>query len=179
MPLLARDGGFVRKGYYPPLDEIKEIKDDSHKLIVELQNKYAKSTGISNLKIKYNNVIGYFIEVQSKFAAEMLENKEFIHRQSVLNASRFTTVELADLENKIRGAADKALAMEIEIFNNLVQDVTIASDDISRTAKRWRSLTSARLCPIWPSKKTTAVRFWTILWSLTWQTGAIRLSKRR
>lgn len=135
LPLLARDGGFVRKGYYPPLDEIKEIKDDSHKLIVELQNKYAKSTGISNLKIKYNNVIGYFIEVQSKFAAEMLENKEFIHRQSVLNASRFTTVELADLENKIRGAADKALAMEIEIFNNLVQDVTIASDDISRTAK--------------------------------------------
>ena len=135
LPLLARDGGFVRKGYYPPLDEIKEIKDDSHKLIVELQNKYAESTGISNLKIKYNNVIGYFIEVQSKFAAEMLENKEFIHRQSVLNASRFTTVELADLENKIRGAADKALAMEIEIFNNLVQDVTIASDDISRTAK--------------------------------------------
>lgn len=135
LPLLARDGGFVRKGYYPPLDEIKEIKDDSHKLIVELQNKYAESTGISNLKIKYNNVIGYFIEVQSKFAAEMLENKEFIHRQSVLNAARFTTVELADLENKIRGAADKALAMEIEIFNNLVQDVTIASDDISRTAK--------------------------------------------
>lgn len=135
LPLLARDGGFVKKGYYPPLDEIKEIKDDSHKLIVELQNKYAESTGIANLKIKYNNVIGYFIEVQSKFAAEMLENKEFIHRQSVLNASRFTTVELADLENKIRGAADKALAMEIEIFNNLVQDITIASDDISRTAK--------------------------------------------
>ena len=135
LPLLARDGGFVRPGYYPALDEIKLLKDDSHKLIVELQNKYAESTGISNLKIKYNNVIGYFIEVQSKFAAEMLENKEFIHRQSVLNASRFTTVELADLENKIRGAADKALAMEIEIFNNLVQDVTIASDDISRTAK--------------------------------------------
>ena len=135
LPLLARDGGFVRKGYYPPLDEIKEIKDDSHKLILELQNKYAESTGIANLKIKYNNVIGYFIEVQSKFAAEMLENKDFIHRQSVLNAARFTTVELADLENKIRGAAEKALAMEVEIFNNLVQDVTIASDDISRTAK--------------------------------------------
>ncbi len=135
LPLLARDGGFVKKGYYPPLDEIKEIKDDSHKLILELQNKYAESTGIANLKIKYNNVIGYFIEVQSKFATEMLENKEFIHRQSVLNASRFTTVELSDLENKIRGAADKALAMEIEIFNNLVEDVSIASEDISRTAK--------------------------------------------
>lgn len=135
LPLLARDGGFIRKGYYPPLDEIKGLKDDSHKLIVELQNKYMASTGINNLKIKYNNVIGYFIEVQSKFATEILENKEFIHRQSVLNASRFTTVELSDLENKIRGAADKALAMEIELFNNLITDVKIASEDISRTAK--------------------------------------------
>lgn len=135
LPLLARDGGFIKRGYYPPLDEIKEIKDDSHKLIVELQNKYIEATGISNMKIKYNNVIGYFIEVQSKFAAEMLENKDFIHRQSVLNAARFTTVELSDLENKIRGAADKALAMELELFNNLVQDVALAAEDISRTAK--------------------------------------------
>lgn len=135
LPLLARDGGFIKKGYYPPLDEIKMIKEDSHKLILDLQNKYAESTGISNLKIKYNNVIGYFIEVQSKFSSEMLENKEFIHRQSVLNASRFTTVELADLENKIRGASDKALAMEIEIFSNLIEDIIIASEDISRTAK--------------------------------------------
>ena len=105
LPLLARDGGFIREGFYPPLDEIKLLKNDSHKMIVELQNKYAEATGISNLKIKYNNVIGYFIEVQSKFAPEMLENKDFIHRQSVLNATRFTTVELTELENKIRGAA--------------------------------------------------------------------------
>lgn len=135
LPLLARDGGFIKKGFYPPLDEIKEIKEDSHKLIVGLQNKYVETTGISNMKIKYNNVIGYFIEVQSKFATDMLENKDFIHRQSVLNAARFTTVELSDLENKIRGAADKALAMELELFNNLVQDVTIAAEDICRTAK--------------------------------------------
>ncbi len=135
LPMLARDGGFIKPGFYPPLDEIKLIKDDSHKLILDLQNKYAAATGIANLKIKYNNVIGYFIEVQSKFAAEMLENKDFIHRQSVLNASRFTTVELTELENKIRGAADKALAMELEMFNNLVSDVAAASDDISRTAK--------------------------------------------
>lgn len=140
LPLLARDGGFIREGFYPPLDEIKLLKNDSHKMIVELQNKYAEATGISNLKIKYNNVIGYFIEVQSKFAAEMLENKDFIHRQSVLNATRFTTVELTELENKIRGAADKALAMELEMFDNLVKDVRLASEDISRTAKAMAEL---------------------------------------
>lgn len=56
LPLLARDGGFIREGFYPPLDEIKLLKNDSHKMIVELQNKYAEATGISNLKIKYNNV---------------------------------------------------------------------------------------------------------------------------
>ena len=140
LPLLARDGGFIREGFYPPLDEIKLLKNDSHKMIVELQNKYAEATGISNLKIKYNNVIGYFIEVQSKFAPEMLENKDFIHRQSVLNATRFTTVELTELENKIRGAADRALAMELEMFDNLVKDVRLASEDISRTAKAMAEL---------------------------------------
>lgn len=135
LPLLSRDGGFIRDGYYPPLDEIKSIKNDSHKLIVDLQNKYIEATAINNLKIKYNNVIGYFIEVPSKFATEMLENKDFIHRQSVLNAARFTTVELSELENKIRGASDKALAIELELFNSLVQEVLVSSDDISRTAK--------------------------------------------
>lgn len=117
------------------MDEIKALKEDSHKVIAGLQGKYAEETGIANLKIKYNNVIGYFIEVQSKYATEMLENKNFIHRQSVLNAARFTTVELTELENKIRGAADKALAMELELYNNLVREVIMEVDDISRTAK--------------------------------------------
>ena len=135
LPLLARDGGFIRPGYYPPLDAVKELKEDSHKLILELQNKYAEAVNIPNLKIKYNNVIGYFIEVQSKFATEMLENKDFIHRQSVLNAARFTTVELTELENGIRGAAEKSLAMELELFDNMVRDIIAVSDDISRTAK--------------------------------------------
>lgn len=135
LPLLARDGGFIKVGFYPPLDEIKSLKDDSHKLIVGLQNKYIEETKIANLKVKYNNVIGYFVEVQSKFVTDVLENKNFIHRQSILNASRFTTVELSELEDKIRGAADKALAMEIEMFDNMVRDVSVCADDISKTAK--------------------------------------------
>lgn len=135
LPLLARDGGFIRSGYYPPLDEVRALKNDSHQVILELQAKYAEQTGIGNLKIKYNNVIGYFIEVQSKFATEMLEKPEFIHRQSVLNAARFTTVELTELENKIRGASEKSLAMELELYDNLVTEIMAVSDNISRTSK--------------------------------------------
>ena len=135
LPLLSRDGGFIKEGYYPPLDEIRHIKNDSHKMLMDMQARYIKDTGILQLKIKYNNVIGYFVETPSKFASKMLENKFFIHRQSVLNATRFTTVELTELENKIRGAEDKALAMELELFAQMVEDVIRLSDDISHTAK--------------------------------------------
>ena len=135
LPLLARDGGFIKEGYFPPLDEIRHIKNDSHQMLMEMQGRYIQDTGIPQLKIKYNNVIGYFVETPSKFASQMLENKFFIHRQSVLNATRFTTVELTELENKIRGAEDKALAMELELFAQMVEDVIRLSDDISHTAK--------------------------------------------
>ncbi len=135
LPLLARDGGFIREGYYPPLDEIRRVKNNSQQIILQLQEKYAAATDIPNLKIKYNNLIGYFVEVPAKFATRMLENKDFIHRQSVLNAVRFTTVELTEIENEIRGAGEKLLATELELFNKLVTEVRIAADDISRTAK--------------------------------------------
>lgn len=135
LPLLVRDGGFIREGYYPPLDEIRRVKNNSQQIILQLQEKYAAATDIPNLKIKYNNLIGYFVEVPAKFATRMLENKDFIHRQSVLNAVRFTTVELTEIENEIRGAGEKLLATELELFNKLVTEVRIAADDISRTAK--------------------------------------------
>ena len=135
LPLLARDGGFIREGYYPPLDEIRRVKNNSQQIILQLQEKYAAATDIPNLKIKYNNLIGYFVEVPAKFATRMLENKDFIHRQSVLNAVRFTTVELTEIENEIRGAGEKLLATELELFNKLVTEVRIVADDISRTAK--------------------------------------------
>ncbi len=135
LPLLARDGGFIKEEYYPPLDEIRNLKHNSQQIILQMQDKYINETGISNLKIKYNNVIGYFVEVPAKFATEMLENKNFIHRQSVLNAVRFTTVELTEIENEIRGATDKALAMELQLFDNMVTLVKASANDISRTAK--------------------------------------------
>ena len=134
LPLLARDGGFVANGYSPELDATRSMRDEGHKFIMNLQGKYASETGIDALKIKYNNVVGYFIEVPNKLAPQLLDKPEFIHRQSVLNAVRFTTAELTDLENKIRSAADRALAMEISIFEDITRKIMLAADDICRTA---------------------------------------------
>ena len=130
LPLLSRDGGFVRTGYSPALDEMRDLRGHSHKTIIELQSKYIEQTGISGLKIKFNNLIGYFIEVPTKETTKLMEDKNFIFRQSVLNASRFTTVELTELEDKIRGAADKALAMELAIYDELLTSIKVSSDDI-------------------------------------------------
>ncbi|MFI3241628.1 MAG: DNA mismatch repair protein MutS [Alphaproteobacteria bacterium] len=134
LPMLARDGGFIKEGYFAPLDELYKIKTNSHNILMQLQERYAQETNISNLKIKFNNVIGYFIEVPTKFGTQMLENPIYIHRQSVLNAARFTTVELTELENNIRGASDKILAQELEIYNNLVIEVLAQSIELSKKA---------------------------------------------
>ena len=134
LPLLPRDGGFVAEGYSPELDATRAMRDEGHQFIMNLQGKYIKETQIDALKIKYNNVVGYFIEVPNKYATQMLEKPEFIHRQSVLNAVRFTTAELTELENQIRGAADRALAMELEIFEDISRQIMLSADDISRTA---------------------------------------------
>ncbi len=134
LPLLSRDGGFIRTGYSAALDEMKGFKDNSQEAITKLQVKYIAETSVPNLKIKYNNLIGYFIEIPSKNVQQILENKNFIFRQSVLNASRFTTVELTEIEDKIRGASDKALAMELELYDELLNSIKASCDDIIKCA---------------------------------------------
>lgn len=140
LPLLSRDGGFIKTGYSAELDELKSLKEDSHKLIIGLQNKYIEATGISHLKVKFNNVIGYFIEVPAKNATQILDDKNFIFRQSVLNASRFTTIELTELEDKIRGASDKALALELSLYEELVDSVKASSDMITKSSQAFAEL---------------------------------------
>lgn len=135
LPILARDGGFIREGYYPALDELRNLQKNSRELISGLEQKYISETGIAGLKIRYNNVLGYFIEIPAKFAKDLLQNPEFIHRQSVLNAARFVTVELTDLEKEIRSASEKSVAMENELFTKLTEDILCASDDISISAE--------------------------------------------
>lgn len=135
LPLLARDGNFIAHGYAVALDELMMLRDDSRRLIAGLQEKYAGIGGVSGLKIRHNQVIGYYIEVTPTHADKLLAKKDvFIHRQSLANAARFTTVELGELERKITEAADKALALELQIFADLTGEVMGRLDDLRRTA---------------------------------------------
>lgn len=143
-PALARDGGFIRKGYAAKIDDLRMLRDESRSLIAELQNKYQKETGIDSLKIKYNNVLGYFIEVPAKRADSMMvahgnaaagNKNHYVHRQTVANFVRFTTPELAELEQEISSAAQRIIALENEIFINMVQQTTSLSEDIGLIAK--------------------------------------------
>ena len=123
LPLLARDGNFIAKGYAPQLDELIMLRDESRRLIAGLQQDYVRESGVATLKIRHNQVIGYYIETTPANADKLLAKKEiFIHRQSLASAVRFTTVALSELERKITEAADKALAVELQIFADLVGD---------------------------------------------------------
>jgi DNA mismatch repair protein MutS len=126
-PALARDGGFISPGYHQKHDELKLLRDDARRLIATLQGKYAEHTGIAGLKIKFNNVLGYFIEVSAKNADSMMVKADdgsnpYIHRQTMAGAVRFTTPELAELERDIMSAADKALAIELELLVQLTEE---------------------------------------------------------
>jgi len=137
LPLLARDGGFVREGYSHDLDDNRRLRDDTRKVIAGLQSDYAARTGIKSLKLKHNNVIGYFIEVSAQNAAILQSPSHasnFIHRQTVADAMRFTTLELSSLEQRIAAAAERALAIEQDVFGKLCAEVEAASQSISRVA---------------------------------------------
>jgi DNA mismatch repair protein MutS len=138
VPLIRRDGGFVRGGYHGELDEMRALRDESRKVVAALQTRYADETGVKSLKIKYNNVLGYFIEVTA-LNAEALTGSDaakgrFIHRQTLANAMRFTTTELADLESRIANAADRALSIELAVFDELQTAVIAAADEIRDAA---------------------------------------------
>ncbi len=122
-PLLARDGGFVRAGHDAELDQMRALRDESRRVIAQLQAQYAAETGVKSLKIRHNNVLGYFIEVTATNAGALTgtdaAKARFIHRQTLANAMRFTTTELADLESRIANAAGRALEIELAVFETL------------------------------------------------------------
>ena len=127
-PLFARDGGFIRAGYRPELDEQRTLRDDSRKTVAALEAKYRAATGVATLKIRHNNMIGYHIEVTATHADKLdLAALGFTRRQSMSNATRFSTAELADLETRIGRAADQALAIELAIFEALLGEAMAVS----------------------------------------------------
>ncbi|MFE0759283.1 DNA mismatch repair protein MutS [Inquilinus sp. NPDC058860] len=134
LPLLIRDGGFIAQGYLPELDEVRTLRDESRRLIAALQQRYAEETKIPTLRIRHNNVIGYHIEVSANQSEKLLQPPHagtFIHRQTMASAMRFTTVELSTLERSIAEAADKALAMELRLFADLVAEAGGRAEAIS------------------------------------------------
>ena len=141
LPLLTRDGGFVAAGYAPALDELKSLRDESRRLIAGLQTRYAAETGVAALKIRHNNVLGYYIEVTAAQAPKL--GQSFIHRQTMASAMRFTTTELGELESKILTAADKALALELQLFDDLAAEALARGEEIARAALALALLDSA------------------------------------
>ena len=135
LPLLARDGGFVAEGYLPDLDEARRLRDDSRKVIARMQGALIEEFGVRALKIKHNNVLGWFIEVPAAHADKLSADPgRFIHRQTMAGAMRFTTPDLADLESRIANAAGRALALELELFAELSREVEAASAAIKAVA---------------------------------------------
>ncbi|MDD3019549.1 MAG: DNA mismatch repair protein MutS [Alphaproteobacteria bacterium] len=136
-PMLSRDGGFIVSGYCPELDKYRGLKNEARQHIAALQGKYVAMTGVDALKITHNNILGYYIEVPAKRADALLvkdggiENNPFVHRQTMANAMRFTTPELAELERDISAAADKALALEESYFSQFCSHVLSLANEIS------------------------------------------------
>ena len=140
-PLLTRDGGFVRQGYRTELDEQRTLRDDSRKTVAALEAKYRTSTGVPSLKIRHNNMIGYHIEVTATHADKLdIAALGFTRRQSMSNATRYSTAELADLETRIGRAADQALALELAIFEELVARVMTVSTAIAAAGRALAAL---------------------------------------
>src|SRR5476649_2050558 len=137
LPAFKRDGGFVHSGYDSVLDEARALRDESRKVVAQLQARYADNTGVRGLKIRHNNVLGYFVEVTAQHGDKLMApplNATFIHRQTLAGQVRFTTAELGEIEAKIANAGDRALGLELEIFERLSAMILAASDDLRAAA---------------------------------------------
>ena len=133
-PFFARDGGFIAKGAHAALDDVRSLRDESRRVIAQLEARYRQDTGINSLRIKHNAVLGYFIEVTATNADKLIAQNRFRHRQTVASAVRFSSDELHDLATKISQAADQALAIEQELFGSLVSHVQSVSASLSSLA---------------------------------------------
>lgn len=137
-PLLARDGGFIAKGYDRDLDEARKLRDEGRGVIAAMQADYVKQTGISSLKIKHNNVLGYFIDTTATHAEKMLSaplSETFIHRQTTANAVRFTTVPLSEMETSILNAGNLALEIEKRLYDTIKDAILVQAATIAATAR--------------------------------------------
>ena len=137
-PLLARDGGFVAPGFDAELDDARRLRDEGRGVIAAMQADFIAETGIQSLKIKHNNVLGYFIETTSTHAERMLSpplSERFIHRQTTAGQVRFTTVALSEMETRILNAGNHALEIEKGHFAALRQAILDQAGPVGTAAR--------------------------------------------
>jgi len=134
-PLLARDGGFIAAGHDAELDGMRQLRDEGRSVIAGMQAQYQQDTGISSLKIKHNNVLGYFVEVTATHADKMHADDRFKHRQTTANQVRFTTVELSQMETRILNAGGRAIEIEKRLYDALKAEILDRAAPLAQTAR--------------------------------------------
>ncbi|MCE2951729.1 MAG: DNA mismatch repair protein MutS [Alphaproteobacteria bacterium] len=133
LPALARDGNFIAPGYHAELDHLKSLRDHGKDAILALQKTYQTELGISSLKIKHNQIMGYYVDVTPAHKGKL--DDRFIHRQTLVSGLRYTTAELSALEETLVSAEGKALSLELSLYDALVEQVAKAADGLSALAK--------------------------------------------
>jgi len=136
-PAWTRDGGFIARGYSADLDDAVRLRDEGRSLIAALETRYQQETGLTGLKVRHNNILGYFVEVPARQADKLsgAADSPFIHRQTMTSAVRYATVELAELEGRIARAGAEALSLERSLYQTLVDAVAATAAEIARTAR--------------------------------------------
>ena len=131
-PSTLKDGGVIAKGYHSEVDELRSIRDNTKGVLAQLETRLRQETGIPKLKIGYNHVFGYFIEVSNSYKQMVPET--YIRKQTLTSGERYITQELKDLENKILGAHERLIALEHRLFAELLEKIGGQLDRIQRTA---------------------------------------------
>ena len=158
-PHLARDGGFVAPGYRPELEEARRLRDDSRRVVADLEARAIAEAGVP-FKIRHNAVLGYFLETSAKAAEPLLRptgESPFIHRQTLANQVRFTTVELSELDAKISQAGHRALAIEGETFETWRRTVQSLAQPLQAVAEALADLDAHSALAEW-AEEVGAVR---------------------
>jgi len=137
-PFSLKDGGVIAQGYNPELDDLRRFQKEGKAMLIEIELKESQRTGIESLKVRYNNVFGYYIEVSASQIKKVPET--YIRKQTLTNAERFTTTELKEIEDRLLGAADKVVALEQNMFETIRDRLTVHTSRIQAMAGKIASL---------------------------------------
>ncbi len=137
-PAVITEGGIIRTGYSPVLDEYREAQTSGKQWILDLEASEREATGIRNLRIQYNKVFGYYIEVTKSFLGQVPER--YIRKQTLTNAERFMTPELKEVEQKIIGAQEQSVRLELQLFSEIRERIAERIDSIQQTAQALKKL---------------------------------------